>query len=336
MSAILFDGAETQMGANDVWTQVGWTLITSSPTPRTGSVAYQQAGTATFRILGADAHATMIVGFAFYASSVLTGPLGFDLASSGNINTASAVRLLHSSGQLNLYVRNTLVASTPANTIYLNTWHYVEFKVVSALSGSAVVRVDGATLINYSGDTRYSTGGTVIPVRLVFPDAGAAWWHDDIYLLNGVADADGLDDFIGDIRIYALTPNGNGNSSQFTGSDGNSTDNYLLGDEIPHSDADYVESATVGHIDLYTMTNLPTTVQSVVAVVPEYRALRTDTDFKNIRRVLRHSAANYVGADRALPATAAHLTEILTRNPGTSAVWTVSDVDGMELGMEVR
>lgn len=57
--------------------------------------------------------------------------------------------------------------------------------------------------------------------------------------------------------LVYLFPNGNGDLSQWAGSDGNSTDNYLLVDEVPPNTTDYVESNTSGQIDEYELTATP-------------------------------------------------------------------------------
>ena len=91
---------------------------------------------------------------------------------------------------------------------------------------------------------------------------------DDVYLMAGTGD-----EFLGDCTVATLLPTGNGFVNQFVGSDGNSTDNYLLVDEQPPSSTDYVGSATTGQQDLYTLTNL-TGSGTVLAVAPTIYAVR--------------------------------------------------------------
>lgn len=57
--------------------------------------------------------------------------------------------------------------------------------------------------------------------------------------------------------LVYLFPNGNGDNSAWAGSDGNSTDNFLLVDEVPPNTTDYVESNTSGQIDEYELTATP-------------------------------------------------------------------------------
>lgn len=59
---------------------------------------------------------------------------------------------------------------------------------------------------------------------------------------------------LGNEYIAAIVPNGNGSNSAFTGSDGNSTDNYLLVDEIPANVSEYVYATSSGDTDTYAMS----------------------------------------------------------------------------------
>lgn len=67
----------------------------------------------------------------------------------------------------------------------------------------------------------------------------------------------------GNYKLAYLRPNGNGDNSAWAGSDGNSTDNYLLVDETtPNSATDYVQSNTSGQIDEYIIEDPPSEMGS--------------------------------------------------------------------------
>ena len=56
--------------------------------------------------------------------------------------------------------------------------------------------------------------------------------YDDLYICDGTTvPGEPVNDFLGDVRVDTLYPNGNGNSSQWVGQDANSTDNYLNVDD---------------------------------------------------------------------------------------------------------
>lgn len=102
------------------------------------------------------------------------------------------------------------------------------------------------------------------PNRMSFAnrnDANLDWIFTDVEVLD--VDATAPNDWPGPGSIGYLRPNGNGASSQWAGSDGNSTDNYLLLDETPPNGVtDYIQSNTSGQIDDWTLTDTPAGVNS--------------------------------------------------------------------------
>lgn len=86
------------------------------------------------------------------------------------------------------------------------------------------------------------------------------------YIVDDLAinDASGSSEntWCGEGEVICLRPNGNGDNSDWTGSDGNSTDNYLLVEEFPPDTADYVQSNTSGQIDDYALEATPAAMDS--------------------------------------------------------------------------
>lgn len=135
---------------------------------------------------------------------------------------------------------------------------FLELKVViHDTAGSVLVKVNGTTLINVTGvDTRNGTSALVGTAEL-WAAQGVTWW-DDIYILNSLGGVN--NDLLGDRSVKTLMPNGNGASSGWVGSDGNSTDNYALVDEKPagvyNVGGDYVEASASGTKDTYAFEDL--------------------------------------------------------------------------------
>ena len=141
------------------------------------------------------------------------------------------------------------------------------------------------------------------------------------------------DAFQGDCHVDYLVPDGNGDTSQWVGSDGNSIDNWELVDEIPPSNADYVEADATDLRDLYTVANLPAsgTILGVQAVVHPWKLgpgaeIPTST-------ILKTAAGEHVDLIAGISAAMQGLeTPIRTTRPGGGA-WTVSDVNAMQIGV---
>jgi len=215
------------------------------------------------------------------------------------------------------------------------TFHYIEIKVkIDNTTGTIDCHLDGVSEISGTGlDTQNTGNATANQVRLGV-GAGATWdcAYDDYY----IADGTGGQTFLGDVRVEALFPNGNGNSSQFVGSDSNSTDNYLLVDETtPNGDTDYVESSTVGNKDTYTYTDLTPGSGTVYAVQPIPYARKSDAGTRSIVSVARLSGTEADSSAETLSTTYQYLPDIRETKPGGGS-WTVADVNNSEFGPKVN
>jgi hypothetical protein len=140
------------------------------------------------------------------------------------------------------------------------------------------------------------------------------------------------------MRVVTLYPNGNGNYSQFVGSDGNSTNNFQLVDEAQANDnTDYVERDVVGDKDSYAFENLPSTPDAIKGVQICTIANKQDAGSRTGRMFFRISGTDYESADFT-PAEASYtaFTHLADVSPATSSAWTESEVNGMEAGIKVQ
>jgi hypothetical protein len=220
-----------------------------------------------------------------------------------------------------------------------NTHYYIEAKITfNDTTGVVVVKVNTSTtdLNLTSQDTNNGAGNQATKVRLGYDGngSGGSFDMDDFYVLDTTGSAP-TNDFLGDCRVEALFPNGNGNSSVLAGSDGNSTDNYLLVDEAaPNSDTDYVESSTVNDKDTYTFTNLTPTTGTVYGVQVLPFAKKTDAGARSIASVARLSATEVDSSNKTLTSSYIYLPDIREAKPG-GGVWSISDVNSAEFGVKV-
>jgi hypothetical protein len=219
------------------------------------------------------------------------------------------------------------------------TWCYLEVKIKhSNTVGTVDIKVNGESVLSVSGIDTQATSNSSID-RINIGGVGGGWLHDvyidDLYILDG----SGTDnnDFLGDVIVESLFPDGNGNSSGMTGSDGNSTDNYLLVDEKPVDTSDYVGGSTEGDKDTYTLDNLTAatsdTVYGLMVITVEQK---DDAGSKFMRSVVRRGSTDYVSSSRALNTSWAAAFVIWEQDPSTSVAWTVTNINGMEAGQEVR
>ena len=244
---------------------------------------------------------------------------------------------INSAGKLFVTRNATAVGSAGTTTLSLNVWYFIEAKVtVHDSTGAAEVRINGVTELNLTGqDLR--DGGTGIVDQLasgltVSLPASFNIDFDDLYVCDGNGSTN--NDFLGDVRIESVFPNGNGNSSQLVGSDGNSTDNYLLVDETAPNDADYVESSTVGEKDTYAYGNVTPTSGTVYGLQVMTRAAKTDAGARSVASIARLSGTEVDSSDKTLSTTYAYYPDIRETKPGGGA-WSISDVNSAEFGVKV-
>ena len=238
-----------------------------------------------------------------------------------------------STGQLELYRNFTLIATGTLNLL-VGVWYYIEFQAtINDTTGTGIVRINGDTNpdINFTGDTR--NGGTSTNIDAVAIWTSSTTYFDDFYVLNSTGSVNNT--FLGDVRIHSLSPNGNGASSTLTGSDGNQVNNFQQVDELPYDTADYNGSPNTGDRDTYTMTDLPAGASSVLAVQNNIIAAKSDATLASAKSVLRTGGTNYYGTTQALASSYVDYYQIYETNPNTTIAWTISDVNGLESGMEV-
>lgn len=228
-----------------------------------------------------------------------------------------------------------LLTSAPAGSFPTTAWFYAEVKIVFANSGgTAEVRINGGAVCSATGlDTNNSTTVGTDMVAMINPNAGGNRQIDDFYICNGSGSVN--NDFLGDVRVATLAPSGNGTSSQLTGSDGNSTDNYLLVDESPYNTSDYVGSATSGQKDSYAMADLPGSASSVLAVQQVATLIKTDAGAIQAKHLIRSGGTNYTTSGFNLSTGYVTYLYVREQDPNTSAAWTVANVNAHEAGIEV-
>lgn len=234
---------------------------------------------------------------------------------------------MDTTGHLYFYRGTTQVAGPSTNVITENAWHHFAFGVTIADAGGAMdVYVDNVSWLSFSGDTR--NAGNATTNQVMFGNGGsdgATIDYDDLVI---------ADSRYGDRRCLEYVPNGNGDTNQYTGSDGNSTDNYLLVDEIPPSGSDYVDGTTVGHIDLYNVQNPGLASGTVDAVVVKTTWLRSDAGAKTGRALLKLSGTTATGTTVSPPTSAATREDVFMTKPGGGS-WGTSDPDSIQIGTEV-
>jgi len=210
----------------------------------------------------------------------------------------------------------------------LNSWNLFEgYLYVADSNGIIQIKKDGVMLFDFVGDTQYDTNTIDSFVVGVTSSGGTDYsWYDDLIINNNQGSY--FNSWPGGVRIHALRPSGVGNYSQWTPA--GTSPNWDCVDETPVSSAEYVHTGVAGQKDSYQMSNCPTGLHRVRAVVPQFWG----EGGQAIKRLLRISSTDYLGATVNLTSSFGKVEEIHYVSPATSSAWTLSEVDGLESGME--
>ena len=225
------------------------------------------------------------------------------------------------------------VSSAPMVVIPGAVWQYVEvYGVISPTGGACTVRVNETVVVSAvsantaSGSTTLSTGVDQID----FGSLGAEI-VDDFYICDNSGAS--LNNFLGNVRVPAQTPNGVGASTQWTPT-GSASFNWQLASNPYMDDSSYVSCATPGDIDLYTLSpvaNAPVVlaVQSIIV------ARQDDSGQRQVKSVIQSGTAQATGAVVNTNGTYAAHTDIFTTDPNTSSSWTYGALNALQVGAEL-
>jgi hypothetical protein len=114
------------------------------------------------------------------------------------------------------------------------------------------------------------------------------------------------------------------------------TSNATLVDEAAQDgDATYVYSSTNGHEDLYDLADLAATPTSIVGVQSRMFAKKSDSGTRNGQIRVKSGGTEVGGTDTALSTSYTWLNKVDTVDPNTSAAWTASAVNALQVGPKV-
>lgn len=305
---------------------------------RFGSKGYQAGGArALLKTLPGGSLAERVWGNAIYFHSVSDGSFIMYFTDAGTTQCELGL----SGGRVVATRNGTLIPGAVGTTPILSgVWYYIEFRVLVGNAGEVEVRVNGNVEFNLSGvDTQNTANATANGIAYhTGTPGGNTIWIDDVYITDTVDNGGPHpnDSFLGDIRVPTILPNGNGASSVFDGSDGNSTDNYLLVDEtVPDSDTTYVEENGVGDKDTYAYSDVSSAAGTVYGIQTMPFARKTDSGTREIVVVTRESGGTEEdGSNLPLSASYVYLFDIREQDPDGNG-WTPTSINAAEFGVKI-
>lgn len=340
------------------------TVVTASPTPRTGTYCLKCSSSGSGTVTGFSSRSVLLVShasktelyyaFAFYRSDTetFTTPsrvIFYTIDASGNVGIAltcepdGTVRVYNctTGGASPTSANFTLVAAS-ATTILATTWTSIEVHIVAATgsTGTVEVKINGATVITATSQRTSQTNANLLGFGLDFtrinnPTAGstATYVAFDDLVVNDTAGSVN-NSWCGDQSIIMLKPNAAGDSTQFSRGGADSGSNFGQVDESPpNALTDYVYDTTVGHMDLYNVNNA--TVVSVSAVEVLTQAFNVDGTGGSMNLVTKTGAGQSDGSAQNIGGTPAYYRRLLETDPADSAAWDQTKINALQIGVKV-
>lgn len=232
-------------------------------------------------------------------------------------------------------VRGSTVLATTSLSIPTGVWNYYELKVnIHPSTGSYELRQNETVVIaQATGQNTAESGSNGADVFQFghFGSSGSSLDMDDIMIVPTTT-------YLGDSAGYAINPDGDGNSSQWTPQTG--PNNYTNIDD-PNgapNDADYVQSGTNGQKDLYTYTDLPATGLGTIHFLMVAQRVALDiSGTRTVKTKFRESGGSEGdGGTFSVNSTmTAERMDAMNQNPVGPKAWTKADIDAGEFGIEV-
>lgn len=347
-------GAELQ----SVVAQVDFTAVrTNAPVietslQRSGLAAYRIANAAaaegfTYIFTAAQGNYFSRVYLKLVALPTLTSTLG---GFSAGTNNKVTIRVT-SGGALQLFnAEDNAQVGSDSSALSTGVWYRIEMNVNTTTLNATTVeaKIDGAAAFA-SGTIDLAVNPTSFGCFMLTGDLTLDFIVDDIALNDDSGSFQNT--YPGECKgIFHLYPNGNGDNSAWTGSDADSTDNYLLVDEFPPDDATtYVQSNTSGQIDDYNIDATPAAMDSsdeVALVAQGIRAAVSDATAGDPDVTLRITMGGTTEESASLDVNSTTYTSptrnvspalyelILYNMPGVSTTGiTKSDLDAAQIGV---
>ncbi len=216
--------------------------------------------------------------------------------------------------------------------ISAQTWNYFELKVVEGNSnGLLELRVNSQTWLTLSGQY-IQTGNRLVGAGICWVDQPAAveLLFDDFYLADGSGTRN--NDYLGDVRIDALSPAGAGSFSQWTPS--GAGQNFEMVDEALPDHSDYVTGANTGDRDSYSFEPLPAmNTPTVLGVQVTALAQKNDAGAGTLKALTQSGASVATGPTQALTTDPTYLTTVFEQT-AEGFDWSETELNAAEFGVE--
>ena len=277
---------------------------------------------------------TWVVGFAFY--NAINSPTSYSIFELRD-GTAAGISL-----QLDLinhvfgvWNGGILIAggTTSETIVQNNTWYHVQLKVVIGASGSVLLKVNDIQYCTGTGDTRPNNGSTTANrVAFVKPEVNSPQHYrvDDLYILDNSGTSN--TDFLGDMKIEAITTIAPGPKANFTSSQAN-VPNWVA---VSGHDNLYVSSNVDNAEDIYKFSPLTNVAGDIKALALHVYGRNTDGEIHNLKGVVFDQTESLSTDSVQVCDISGHFYSFnFNQNPILNSAWTVEDVNSTYFGFKL-
>jgi hypothetical protein len=316
------------------------------------------SATATFRTVLLPAHQRYTAGIAAQINNPSTStatPTLFLFLDSGTEQIG--VHVIRSGSTVNYTLRVVRGPFSGGVTLHETSlilggdgYQYFEFQALIAPSGGTwELRMNGAVISIGTGNTRHTANSSCNQFQFKASGGSGAQTgtnrcdYDDIYLNDGSGTLN--TGFSGDTVIEGLLPNAAGAQTDWISEANGSPSGVPNWDQVddpatttPNNDSGYVVSNTVGAVDLYNFTDLQFITGPIQALMFVARARIEATGARVLGLRYRDVSTSQADLDDVANVNNATYDEkvfITETNPTTSSLFSVAQIQGMQVGPKV-
>jgi hypothetical protein len=323
------------------WTsQGGLGNSISAGNGRRGTSSMRCTGNSTYTALSLTNQAIWVVGFALrYGNVPVNGAAG--IVNWVDASTIQTELRIETSGRLGVYRGTTKLGETTL-VVPTNTFTYIEWYVKhDQTSGEMRVAVNGVLDLTLTSQDTTNTANAFASIMRIGNHGTNSGFNmgnqdfDDLYICDGAGATHTT--LLGDCRVDALLPNGDGSNSAWTVSTG-TTHSTLVDDAAPNDDTDYLSTATASARESHAVTNLPSMATPLIYGLQHCLSMKKDdAGTRQVKSLLKSGATTQAGATtHTLSTSYVYYRELWTLDPATGAAWDVAAVNALEAGAEAQ
>lgn len=233
------------------------------------------------------------------------------------------------------------VSSTAIHTDVGITFYDIEYQItINDTTGAIEARINGGVEIGPTSglDTKARSNAsanslTIWGYNAVDNTLTPNMLIEHLLIMDSTGSAGNT--FLGPVDVDLLQPTGDGfyTDWSFTGA---ATRWQCVDDADPNEDTDYIFTATVGNKNTFTHPNLPAGTTLVKGLCAWSRGRRDDAATRAFKTLLRSSGTDNLGSvEFFMGDNYQWFFQPYEVSPFTSSAWTVSEVNGLEFGVQV-